>query len=351
MLSAPDVLMAFLPHGPGGSVRLDPEAKLLRIAARQYSVFCNRQALEVGVSERTIRRRVESGLLVRLHRGVFLPSSVGIGWEQRVMGTQLACGPDVAVSFGSGAAVWDFVDDVETPHVTVPARTSREHEGIIVHRASKLEVVTHRRFRVTSPMRTLTDLASEWEEVRLERALDKAHRRRIVHLERFAEYLDRSENRSRPGSGLLRKMVAARDPNRPIDSDLETLFFSALRKFGLPLPVPQHPVQTRSSIKYIDFAYPEHRLAIELDGFEEHGTRRAFEADRVRQNELEELGYHFRRFTWTQLTSDAVGVAITVGSALGLVPKRWGPRVAPARTARRGGGASAAPLRRTSRRA
>jgi very-short-patch-repair endonuclease len=262
------------------------------------------------------------------------------------MGAQLACGPDVAVSFDSAAAVWGLAEDVATPHVTVPLRTSRKRPGIIVYRSSELEVVTHQRFRVTSPMRTITDLAGRWDEERLERSIDVAHRRRLIDIVRFSEYVRRDENRTRPGVGVLKEMLDARDPRRPIGSDLETLLFRALRKAGLPVPVPQHPVRTRHGMRFIDFAYPEYRLAIELDGFEEHGTRRAFEADRVRQNELEELGFTFRRFTWTQLRADPADVAVTVGVALGLVPTRWGPRGGRAPTARHGGGASAALLPR-----
>jgi very-short-patch-repair endonuclease len=82
-------------------------------------------------------------------------------------------------------------------------------------------------------------------------------------------------------------------------------------------------VTTRRRRCRIDFAYPEARIAIEVDSWTDHGTREAFETDRARQNELVELGWKVVRFTWLQLTTQPVDVAITVATALGLVPSRW----------------------------
>jgi very-short-patch-repair endonuclease len=172
-------------------------------------------------------------------------------------------------------------------------------------------------------MRTLVDLAGCEPEDDLERMLDDAHRRRLIDIERFEAYLATPFNRARSGTGPLREMVRFRDPNRAIESDLETALFRALRRFGLPLPVKQQWVRTRVGPRRIDFAYPKERIAIELDGFAAHSSWSAFEHDRVRQNELEELGWSVRRFTWTQVQNDPIGAAVTMGIALGLMPVRW----------------------------
>ena len=82
---------------------------------------------------------------------------------------------------------------------------------------------------------------------------------------------------------------------------------------------------TRDGEKFIDFAYPDLGLAIELDGYADRANRVAFDGDRARQNVLEELGWSFRRFTWTQVREQPSGVACTVGLALGLRPVRWEP--------------------------
>lgn len=272
------------------------------------------------MSSRTIVRRVESGRWRRMYRGVYLLSTKAISWEQRVMAACLACGPEAVASHGSAFVVWGFSEQLDAPHVTVSGNTVRKRPGITVHRALNEDFTAYRDFRVTTPMRTLLDQAAHIPDELLERALDDAHRRRLIDLKRFDRYL---AGRTRPGTPTLLQMVQLRDPEGAIGSDLETLLFRALRRAGLPLPVPQLQVRTPSGTRYIDFAYPDQLLAIELDGFANHGHRQAFEDDRIRQNDLEQLGWHFRRFTWTQVRSDPAQVAVTVGLALGLIPRRW----------------------------
>jgi very-short-patch-repair endonuclease len=302
----------------------DAEARLLRMSVRQYSVFSHAQAIASGLGRTAIQGRVERGLWVRLHRGVYVPAGIAVGWEQRVVAACLACGADATASFDSGGLVWTFLEDIDMPHVTIRAKSVRAHTGIVVHRANTLDAATYKGFRVTSPMRTIIDLADRLPADRLGRVLDNAHRRGLVELRRLRRKLDDEEHQRRAGSGVLRELIDSRDPDTPLASDLESIFFDALRATGLPIPVPQHSVRTRRQDRDIDFAYPDAGLAIEVDGWEEHGTRQAFEDDRLRQNELEELGWHVLRFTWKQVQRDPLGVAYTIGTALGLAPRRWG---------------------------
>jgi very-short-patch-repair endonuclease len=223
--------------------------------------------------------------------------------------------------------IWEFIATLDVPYVTVP-RGHRKRSGVVVHQRGSLWVVSRNGFRVTAPMLTLLDLASTHSEERLERIVDDAHRRGLISPARVGEFLSLPTNRNRPGAGVLRELVAMRNGDRAIGSHLETLLLRALRSRGLPLPIPQHPVQTRNGVRYLDFAYPDAMIAIELDGLEAHTGRRALESDRARQNDLEELGWSFRRFLWTQVRADPGGVALIIGTALELVPVRWGKPVA-----------------------
>jgi very-short-patch-repair endonuclease len=65
----------------------------------------------------------------------------------------------------------------------------------------------------------------------------------------------------------------------------------------------------------VDFAYPEIRLAIEVDGFGAHGTPRAMAKDFVRQNGLVPYGWHVLRFTWRQVTRQPELVAAAIRAA------------------------------------
>ncbi len=174
-------------------------------------------------------------------------------------------------------------------------------------------------------MRTLTDLAACLAEPTLEQTLDRAFNRGLIAGERFASYLNEPRNLRRPGTGELREMVSVRIAGRPIESVLETAFFRLLRKHGLPLPVPQYEVRTRSGTRRIDFAYVQERVAIELNGWSVHGTKAAFDADHVRTAELRALGWDVLPFTWEQIHKQVADVALACGSALGLAPTKWRP--------------------------
>jgi very-short-patch-repair endonuclease len=313
-----------LPLEPEGTVHeRHPEQRLGPVAARQHGVFTTGQALFAGFSMGTIKRNVATGRWRRLHRGVLVASTVAVRWPQRVTAAWLACGDRSVLSFQSARTIWGLADEVQVPDVTVARGRQRAHAGVRVHQSRRLDAVTHLGYRVTSPMRTLLDLASCERADLLARDLDEAHRRRLIDFERFDDYLAQPFAIAKPGSGALREMVRARDPLHAPETDAETLLFEALRIGRLPLPQTQVWVTTRRRRCRIDFAYPDERIAIEVDSWKDHGTRPAFEADRARQNELVELGWRVLRFTWLQLTTEPVEVMVSVGIALGLVPARW----------------------------
>ena len=66
----------------------------------------------------------------------------------------------------------------------------------------------------------------------------------------------------------------------------------------------------------VDFTWPEQRLIIEVDGWDAHRTRSAFEEDRARDARLAVLGYEVVRFTWRQLTRDQPAVVKTIRGLL-----------------------------------
>ncbi|MGH9049252.1 MAG: endonuclease domain-containing protein [Acidimicrobiia bacterium] len=81
------------------------------------------------------------------------------------------------------------------------------------------------------------------------------------------------------------------------ESGLEMRVLQAIVAAGLPEPVQQHWVDVGSRWRRIDLAYPELKLAIEVDGFGPHSHRSAFDADRARDNELEIIDWDRLHFT------------------------------------------------------
>jgi very-short-patch-repair endonuclease len=95
-------------------------------------------------------------------------------------------------------------------------------------------------------------------------------------------------------------------------SELEDRMLALIRAAGLPLPRVNEPVGPYRG----DFVWPEHRLIVETDGWQTHGTRLAFEADRTRDADLTRAGWTVVRFTWRQVRDAPEHVAATIAAVL-----------------------------------
>ena len=90
-----------------------------------------------------------------------------------------------------------------------------------------------------------------------------------------------------------------------------------MRRAGLTGWTPQYAVRLPSGVRYVDVAFPEHRLAIEVDGHRTHGDGSdRFEDDRVRQNELIAAGWRVLRVTWAMLTRHPDAVIAQIAQLL-----------------------------------
>lgn len=305
-----------------------PHAALAPVLVRQQGAFTREQARQAGFSDSRIDRYVASGRWIRAHHGVYRDRNVARTPEQDAIAACLAAGERSVASHRTAARLWGLnVPAPEAVEVTLPWNARSTIPSIRPYRSrhlGRLDVARLGNVPITTPSRTLLDLASCLDASVLEIALDTFWRRRSLSPERLAPYLWGTSSRSRPGAHTLRVLVGERVGKRPPGSDLETVAVRALRDARVPEPVRQHPVRTRVGLRRLDLAYPDHMLGIELDGFDWHARdRRTFDDDRVRQSELERLGWTFKRFTWTHVTRDRIWMITTVAEALGLTPVRW----------------------------
>jgi very-short-patch-repair endonuclease len=158
---------------------------------------------------------------------------------------------------------------------------------------------------VTSPLRTLLDLAATLDPADLERTVNEAQVLRLVGAHDLAVA-------GRHGAPKLR--AAARIEPRITRSRLERAMLALVRRAGLP--VPETSVLIHDQL--VDFYWPDHRLVVETDGYDVHATRARFEADRARDARLVAAGYVVLRFTWRQLEEEPEVVAARLAAALAL---------------------------------
>jgi len=166
------------------------------------------------------------------------------------------------------------------------------------------ECTLHCRIPVTTPARTLLDLATFLPRRQLERAVDEADRLRLCTEEELEAIS--GVHRGHPGAGALGRLLedhlAGSTATR---NDFEERFLSLCRRYRLPQPEVNVPL-----LDYVvDFFWREAHLVVEVDGRATYGTRRAFQADRDRDGRLAVAGYRVIRFTWWDVTRRAAVVA------------------------------------------
>jgi very-short-patch-repair endonuclease len=207
------------------------------------------------------------------------------------MAAVLACGPDAALSYGSAAALWRIVPRWPTPtHVTAPRE--RDRPGIHVHRSHHIDTTVHHGIRVTTPARTLVDLADVLPAKALTRALNEAQVLRLTTPQELTTLLTRYPGRRT--SQLTPERGATR-------SHLEDRFVRFLKRHRLPLPELNQQIAGHE----VDAVYREQKLVIELDSRQFHATPSAFENDRDRDADLLNAGFSTLRITDNRLKHQA----------------------------------------------
>jgi very-short-patch-repair endonuclease len=167
---------------------------------------------------------------------------------------------------------------------------------------------------VTVLDRALYELAGLVAFPVLERAVDEALRRRLVWLPALHARLERHAVQGRNGTTNLRRVLSERPLDyRVTDSPLEDDFVKLVETYSLPKPERQYRIE---GIGRVDFAYPDARIAIELDGYEYHSDRGAFQQDRTRSNKLSLDEWLLLRYTKSDVTLRAALVAEQLLAAL-----------------------------------
>ena len=289
------------------------------MAECQHGVVSLPQLTGFGLLPSAVRERVGSGRLHRIHRGVYAVGYPLLTARGHWMAAVLACGDGSALSDSSAASLWGLREGGGSRiDVTAPRRTARTRAGIRVHWRPSLaavDVAVCDRIPCTSVARTLLDLASVISPSALEKACDRAEQLRLFDGRAIEELLARVPGAR--GTRRLREVLSELDPQGPeTRTEIERLMLALCRTHSLPQPVVNGWIQLNGNGFEPDFLWPEAKLIVETDGYKTHRTRKAFEADRRRDQLLAEAGYLTLRFTWRQLTEEPDRVARTIGAVL-----------------------------------
>jgi hypothetical protein len=290
------------------------DAELARLAGRQHGVVATRQLSALGLARGGVAARARAGRLHRVHRGVYAVGHTVLTVNGRRMAAVLAAGPGAVLSHASAAALWD-IRPTSATRIDISVRSAggrAKRPGLRIHRTPTLqtdEITAHQGIRVTSPARTLLDLASSLPRRALERALDEAEIRELY--DRRALEAVALAHAGEHGARALAEALAQDGDPVLTDSELEEIMLGLCDEQQLERPTPRAWV---AGLR-VDFLFAASRLVVETDGYRYHRTRRAFERDRERDAILARAGYRTLRFTHRQLTREPALVAETIRSS------------------------------------
>jgi hypothetical protein len=264
-----------------------------RIADSAHGVVTRKELLRAGVTPEEIRQRLRSGALLHEYPGVYRVGHRAPSMEARYLAAVKACGVGALLcGRTAGHLLGVLKGPPPPPEVTAP--TKRRVNGIKTHRSRQpypaKEAMTWRGIPVTTPARTLVDLAAVLSQDELARACHEAgvrHRTTPAQVEAVL--------RRRPNSACAGKLrLVLRGEIRVTLSKLERRFLKLLREAGLSLPETNRPAGS----KRVDCRWPHHGLTVELDSYRYHHSRHAWEQDRRREREAYARGDEFRRYTY-----------------------------------------------------
>ncbi len=283
--------------------RIPRDRLIADLAGRQYGVVSRSQLLSMGIGAGAIDTRLKRHRLHRLHRGVYAVGHLALVPLAREMAAVLACGDGAAVSHRSAAVVWHLLAATEDDaiDVTVTRSSGRGRAGLRVHRSTRLPRTDVRHLRglpVTAPARTLIDLAETASDRELERATHEAVTRRLLNAHSLLA--ETARHRGRRGVKRLNHLLDDSNHATLTRSEAEERFLALVRAAGLPNP----EVNVRIQGHEVDFLWRDRGLVVEVDGFQFHSSREAFERDRRRDADLQATGLLVLRITWRQIVQE-----------------------------------------------
>lgn len=286
-----------------------------RLATAQHGVVALWQLVKLGFGVRAVERRVRDGRLNQLHRNVYAVGHRRSTQRSFWWAAALAYGDESLLSHRSAATLWGLSRRQAGP-IDVTAPTGRQgpsrREGIWIHRG-RLHVedrTTHDGIPVTSVARTLFDYAEVVDFRRLENAweeADRLKRLRLGEVERVCE-LGYGRRALKP----IRRLLADARAVTRTRSPLEDRFQDFCRHFDLP----PHSTNVGVLGKEADVLWPAAKLIVELDSWEFHSHRAAFQRDRAGDTHLLVAGYRTIRVTHDRLDREAGALASEIRALL-----------------------------------
>jgi very-short-patch-repair endonuclease len=280
---------------------LDHDLRML--AATQHALLTTDQASDLGFSRSALGHRVRNGTLVRLAPRVLCLAGVPLTDRLLLHAALLESGGLSAISHESAGAHWLYAGfRLLPPQITrhrdgtyPKMRLGRLHTTRVLPDSHLTDV---NGLLLTTPARTLFDLAPRVSPERLERLLDRAWSRRLVTGALLHRMLIELEGSGRAGIVAMRALLEDRGCDyRPPESGIETRFRQLIREDGQPEMERQLDVGDETWLGRVDFVDREAKVIVEIDSELYHASISDRRSDEARRKALEAAGWIVLRIT------------------------------------------------------
>jgi predicted transcriptional regulator of viral defense system len=292
-------------------------------AERHHGLTTMAKLRAAGISQFTLQRWVEAGRLVAARRGVFRVAGAPTTAHQRLLAAVWFHGDRAVASHRAAASLWGlpgFGSDIV--EVSKPRGRSQRRETCWVHGSLVLpdhHITDRLAIPVTTPARTLFDLAGVVHPARAERALDAALSSRLVRLGEVQVVFTELARRGRRGTVTMRELLEVRGEDYVApNSELEALGRAVFAAAGLPEPEVEVNLGDDDWIGRVDLLFREERLVVELDSARHHSALLDRRADIERTRRLRMAGWRVKRVSWWDLVERADEVVAEVHALLAL---------------------------------
>jgi hypothetical protein len=271
------------------------DRQLEALAAAQFGAFSRRQARDLGASPAMIEHRLGTGAWLLVLPGVFRLASAPHSSRQSATAVTLWSAPDGLVALTAAAKLWELDGDWGSRvHVLLRKGRGLRSSKVTLHHTTNLlpaDIGALGPIRLTSPLRTVIDLARVLDTDALELAIESGLRRSLFSVGQLRWRAEALVGTGRPGSKTLRRLLE-RDDLGKTDSGWEVRTSQVLERAGLARPVRQHEVRLQGRfVAKPDLSYPQARIALEYDSDRWHTGVAQRHADAARRNRLRALGW------------------------------------------------------------
>lgn len=254
----------------------DARIALLSLAGEQHGLFTTAQGLEHGLGPDAVRNWSRSGAIRRVRRSVWMVLGSPVTPEQHTLATVLQAGHGAVAVDRTAAWLWKVPGHL--PGEPRVLRCRDEHLSRVGRsRTSTLiepdDVTIRRGIPVTTPVRTIFDLAGRQQPERTKRDLNHLMGRGLIRLQQLDHALTRLSRKGRGGITTMRALIAeVHEKGAPAGSNLELVVEDILEAVGFQHMERQVPVYDhRGFIARVDFGERRRRIAIEVDSDRFHG--------------------------------------------------------------------------------